>query len=288
MPDLLIPDVSEFQTVDFDVFSGPIIVRAHNSNRADLHWPQHAAGAAKQPWWAAYQYLTKTADPAAAAHAFLATLGDWRPNCTILDLEEGDGDQTARQHAWLQVMASDPARDWTYSGDYFARTHGLTVDWIAAYQSREPTAAHKLWQFTDAQSFPGIGVCDGSTFFGTVADLIALTGGGPAPQEEEVAQGNAWSTDGKWYVEVIRGLDDNIWIKRWNAATQKWDPDWAGIPGGSGHPGGPHAFSGAPSVAAGPGGRFDICARGNDGALWRNTLTGDTWSGWFSDHGAFH
>jgi hypothetical protein len=54
-------------------------------------------------------------------------------------------------------MANDPARDWTYSGDYFARTHGLTVDWIAAYQKREPTTAHRLWQFTDKHEFPGIG-----------------------------------------------------------------------------------------------------------------------------------
>jgi hypothetical protein len=178
---VLIPDVSEFQTVDFRVFSGPIIVRAHNSNRADYHWPQHAEGASKQPWWAAYQYLTATADPTAAAHAFLATLGNYRPNCTILDLEEGGGDLHARQHAWLSVMAGDPARDWTYSGDYFARAHGLDVEWVAAYQQREPTTAHRLWQFSDAHAFPGIGACDASTFDGTVADLVALTNGGSTP-----------------------------------------------------------------------------------------------------------
>lgn len=187
---MLIPDVSEFQTVDFDVFSGPIIVRAHNSSRADKHWAAHAAGASRQPWWAAYQYLTKNADPAQAARAFLATLGAWRPNCTIVDIEEGDGDQQARQHAWLTVMADDPARDWTYSGDYFARTHGLTVDWIAAYQSRKPTAAHTLWQFTDAHDFPGIGRCDGSVFHGTVDELTALTGGTapttPTPSEDDM------------------------------------------------------------------------------------------------------
>lgn len=110
-------------------------------------------------------------------------------------------------------------------------------------------------------------------------------------QEDEVAQGSAWSTDGKVYVEVGRGLDDNVWILRWNNETQKLDPDWAGIPatlrdGGAG--GGPHSFTSGPSVCAGPGGRFDVCARGLDGAIWRNTLTGDTWSGWFSDGGGFH
>jgi hypothetical protein len=182
MPDLLLPDVSEFQTVDFGVFSGPIIVRAHNSNRADNHWPQHAAGASKQPWWAVYQYLTAGADPAAAAHALLATIGSYRPNATILDLEEGSGDQQARQHAWLSVMAGDPAVDWTYSGDYFARAHNLdNVEWVAAYQSREPTTAHNLWQFSDAHTFPGIGACDASIFHGSLDDLLRLTGNAPAP-----------------------------------------------------------------------------------------------------------
>lgn len=181
MPDLLIPDVSEYQTVDFNVFSGPIIVRAHNGRRADYHWERHAAGASAQPWWAAYQYLPANVGAGLAAHRLLDTLGTFRPNVTILDLEEGTGDQQGRQHDWLDVMANDPARDWTYSGDYFARTHGLTVDWIAAYQKREPTTAHKLWQFTDAHDFPGIGTCDGSVFFGTVADLIALTSNPPVP-----------------------------------------------------------------------------------------------------------
>lgn len=175
MPDLLIPDVSEFQTVDFTVFSGPIIVRAHNGRRSDYHWLQHAAGASSQPWWAAYQYLPANVGAAFAAQRFLETLGTFRPNVTILDLEEGAGDQQQRQHDWLTVMAGDPARDWTYSGDYFARAHGLTVDWIAAYQNRAPSTAHTLWQFTDAHDFPGIGICDGSVFLGTVDDLIALT-----------------------------------------------------------------------------------------------------------------
>jgi hypothetical protein len=129
-----------------------------------------------------------------AAERFLETLGTFRPNVTILDLEEGTGDQAGRQHDWLSVMANDPARDWTYSGDYFARTHGLSVDWIAAYQKREPTTAHRLWQFTDAHSFPGIGSCDASVFLGTVDDLIALTSNTappaptPAHTEDDMAK----------------------------------------------------------------------------------------------------
>lgn len=182
MSDLWIPDVSEFQDVDWDVFNGPVIVRAHNSNRPDRKWAKNAPHAARQPWWGAYQYLTRGADPAAAARNFLATLGGLRPNVVILDLEEGDGDQQPRQHAWLEVMAGDTIPDWTYSGAYFARAHNLgAVEWIAAYQRNEPTVAHKLWQATDNHVFPGIGACDGSLFHGSIADLIALTGGSAAP-----------------------------------------------------------------------------------------------------------
>lgn len=180
MADLQIPDVSEYQHVDFGVFAGPIIVRAHNGRRVDHRWADHAAGAARQPWWAAYQYLPATVDPATAAAGFLQVLEGRRPWATFLDLEEGEGDQSARQHAWLQVMAHDPAVDWTYSGLYFARAHGLTVEWVAAYQAREPAGTHRLWQHTNARPFPGIGSCDASVFHGSVADLQALTQpGGP-------------------------------------------------------------------------------------------------------------
>lgn len=182
---VLIPDVSEYQTVDFGTFTGPIIVRAHNGWRADNHWTRHADGASNQAWWGAYQYLPATVDPAAAAQAFLTTLAGYRPNVTILDLEEGDGDQSARQHAWLSVMAGDPATDWTYSGAYFARTHGLTVEWIAAYGQREPTDTHLLWQYADNQYFAGIGNCDGSVFNGDLGQLIALTNPPAAPVSED-------------------------------------------------------------------------------------------------------
>lgn len=120
-------------------------------------------------------------------------------------------------------------------------------------------------------------------------DMAALAA--PFHQEDEVGQGDAWTFDGKQFVEVGRGLDDDVWIKRWNADTARFEPDWAPIPatlrdGGAG--GGPHSFTGAPSVAAGPGGRFDVCVRGVDGAIWRNTLQYPAWSGWFSDGGGFH
>lgn len=180
-----IPDVSEYQTVDWSTFAGPIIVRAHNGTRADRHWPENAAGAARQPWWAVYQYLPASVDATLAARWLLATItaAGVLPWATILDLEEGTGDQRGRQHDWLTVMAADPATDWTYSGLYFARTHGpLAVEWIAAYGQAEPTDAHQLWQYTNSRPFAGIsGPCDASRFAGTVADLQALTKPGETP-----------------------------------------------------------------------------------------------------------
>jgi GH25 family lysozyme M1 (1,4-beta-N-acetylmuramidase) len=185
--DLYIADISEFQPgVDWATYAAAtpaVIIRAHNGRRPDHLWAANAAGASAHcRWWAAYQYLPADVDPAVAAWRFRQTLGGARPNATILDLEEGTGDQQPRQHAWLAALADDDITDWTYTGDYFARAHGLTVDWVAAYQKREPTTAHQLWQFTDKQQFAGIGApCDGSVFHGTIDDLLALTGNAPVP-----------------------------------------------------------------------------------------------------------
>jgi hypothetical protein len=173
--ELRFPDVSEYQTVNFGLYSGPIIVRAHNSNRSDYHWVAHAAGASQQPWWGAYQYLTASADPLKAAQAFIVTLGTYRPNVVICDLEEGDGDQSGRWRLWEQAMLAFPAKKWLYTGLAYAKAHNLHPDWVAAYGQTEPTMPHVLWQYADNAPFPGIGNCDGNLFHGTVQDLTWLT-----------------------------------------------------------------------------------------------------------------
>jgi hypothetical protein len=190
--ELVIADVSEFQPgIDWRAYAAAtpaVIVRAHNGRRPDHLWEVNATEAgALCRWWGAYQYLPADVDAALAARRLRDCLGDHRPNVTILDLEEGAGDQQPRQHAWLAALADDDIADWTYTGDYFARAHGLDVEWVAAYQQREPTRAHKLWQFTNAQRFAGIpNPCDGSVFHGSIDDLLAITGG--HHQEDDMAQ----------------------------------------------------------------------------------------------------
>ncbi len=275
MADLLrIPDVSEYQTVDFNVFSGPIIVRAHNSTRADLKWPEHAAGASRQSWWGAYQYLKASVDPAAAARALIDTLGEYRPNVTILDLEEGDGDQSSRQHAWLEVMATHAAADWTYSGLYFARSHGVDpVQFLAAYQSNEPTDAHLLWQFSSGYSFSGISSpTDASVFHGSLQDLVALTNPTPTPsptppkdEHDMKTPVSCWTTDDGHFHVIIKGTDSALWVREFNGAA--WAP-WVKLGG---------AWLGQPDVNC-RGDRIDIIGEGVDKSVYHVYRTAGKWS----------
>lgn len=179
---LRIADVSEFQkAIDWQTYganSSGVIVRIHNSNRPDYYSKQNIWGARKYVAWRGwYQYLTAGADPVKAAHDFQAELGPTLPGeVMILDLEEGQGDQSARRAAWINAL-QDPV-EWTYSGMFFAREHlpGVQIEWLAAYGQAEPKDSHKMWQYTNAQKFPGImSVCDASTYNGTLAQLQALS-----------------------------------------------------------------------------------------------------------------
>lgn len=187
---LYIPDTNEFHPMED--FQGPIIVRAAYNGSADRAFITGDANKAmRQPWKAAYQYLSAGADPVASARAFKQIIGTLKFDATFLDLEEGDGDQRGRQHAWLNEMATDFIADGTYSGLYFARTHNVDtggIFWIAAYGQGQPTTSHSLWQFSDAYTFPGIQrPCDASIFNGTLADLLALTHSAQPTSEADMA-----------------------------------------------------------------------------------------------------
>ncbi len=279
MGDLRIADVSEFQQIDVQQYGSEnpaLIARAHNSFRIDHQWNAIATAANADPdilWFAAYQYLTQSADPAAAARAFVDTVNPHRVDLVIVDIEEGSGDQSGRQHAWLDTVTGHP--EWTYSGDYFARAHGLSVDWIAAYQQHEPTNAHKLWQFTDKQTFKGISApCDGSVFHGDVHDLIALTSGGPnledkmyAPAIANDAQGNEWV--------FARGVDGCLWARK--QIPGKPPQGWFSLFG---------SITSGVTATLMADGRLAVMARGRDedkGPVWRRTLGKDgKWEPWYS------
>jgi hypothetical protein len=207
---LLLPDVSEFQAPasgnapDWAGIKsrngGAAIIRvgygnAHLdrmlvSNRAKIK-------SLKFGFCGLYQYLRAGQDAASQAHAFTGwigpTLNPWE--IPILDLEEGDGNQSARAAQWFAIvdaayhLSSLPLskRSWLYSGELFAEEHGLADEfasarhtWVAAYRTTEPALGHTLWQCTNGETgshitnWPGAGKCDTNLYHGTLAQLSAL------------------------------------------------------------------------------------------------------------------
>lgn len=134
-----------------------------------------------------YQYLVKDQDPVQQAEKFVSLIGSLHPGeFAIVDLEEGDGDQSARAHAWLSHVDAKLTYPgykgaWLYSGEAFFKEHGLMPianssrhTWVAAYRDAPlPDVPHTLWQHSDKEAWPGIGNCDCSTFNGDLPGLLA-------------------------------------------------------------------------------------------------------------------
>jgi len=195
-PVVLMADVSEFQAEITDAtylaWSKAVIIRAmYGAGHVDGAWyggqrrEQLLSGGAQ--FLGLYQYLVATEDAATQARALAALLGHLNPGeYVIADIEEGAGPQQARWLAWADVMHGELGfAPGSYSGLDFAYAAGLDpVDWVAAYQATEPAMPHKLWQFTDAYTVPGVGTADCSLFRGTIGQLRALAyGGTPAPAQ---------------------------------------------------------------------------------------------------------
>lgn len=189
-------DVSEFQgIIDWPTYgraSQAVIVRAHSGYRVDHQWNTNRDGAranVRIRGW--YQYLARTVTPETQAAGFCNAVGSLRPGeFVVVDLEEGDGDQTSRAHAWMAVVDQRlNTRSWLYTGESFARTHlGALVGfadrnvWVANYRSRPPGLPCTLWQHTDAEPHAGIrNPCDCSIYQGTADQLAALVGVPPIP-----------------------------------------------------------------------------------------------------------
>jgi hypothetical protein len=187
----LLGDVSEFQPNIVDAvylqWSKAIVIRAmYGDAHDDQAWFGGARRAALHAggvkFLGIYQYLVATQDAAAQAHAFVDLIGTLKPGeIPICDIEEGTG-QEGRWIAWRNVIQSaypqlaqtPTGRPWCYAGLNFGAANGLPMDWVAAYQSSEPTTPHDLWQFTDAFNVPGVGSIDCSKYHGTIDELVAL------------------------------------------------------------------------------------------------------------------
>jgi len=205
MPELHLPDVSEFQpSVDWgkvvEKNGGAAIIRAlYGSSHVDKMWTAGRRESAHEHGvkvLGIYHYLTKDEDPLVQAEAFVRTVGTLRRSeFAVLDLEEGAGDQSARAKHWLDYVDAHLTylgyrRAWLYSSDAFlgGQLHEFLTKshrsiWAADYGAR-PNARHVLWQHTDGthavppdwhrQGWPGIGHCDCSVFDGTLTEFKAL------------------------------------------------------------------------------------------------------------------
>lgn len=193
-PVVLMADVSEWQPSLADAaylaWSRAVVIRAlYGADHQDAAWygGQRRAGLHKGGalFVGIYAYLVAGQSGASQAQAFRDLVGAIQPGeVFIADLEQGDH---ALLTAWYDKMialygtAIRPYL-WTYTGLWFGGQAGiLPVQWIADYSAAEPSTPHKLWQFSESYSVPGVGTCDCSLFHGTIGELAALAYQVPKP-----------------------------------------------------------------------------------------------------------
>lgn len=185
---LHIPDVSRWQsTVDMSKVGPAVILRAHSGVAVDSTFATRQAQARQHCTVIGYYgYVVANRDPIVQAREMAAAVGKLRSGefCAV-DLETGDGQQSARAEAYAtELDRLCGGKAWLYSGLAFYQTHLAQVRdrhlWIAAYRDAEPAMAHTLWQHTDSEAHPGIGRCDCSVFHGTAQDLHDLISPPPA------------------------------------------------------------------------------------------------------------
>lgn len=167
-----------------------LIIRAYSGYREDARFDEyrreaHAAGVRVL---GLYAYLESSgASVRAQAEAFCRAVGELQPGeFALLDLEEGPGRQDDEAREWLRVVDDRlGGRAWIYSGEAFAKAHGLVPLFrerhgiVAAYRDDpEPGIPHVMWQHTNGTRprhvDPQLGKVDCSVFHGTIADLLEL------------------------------------------------------------------------------------------------------------------
>jgi hypothetical protein len=193
---VLLPDLSEFQPhADMAAIKakngGAAIIRAcYGTSHPDHAFRTLRSHAAGFSFLGIYMYVVAGQGIPAQASAFCDIVGTLGPHeFPVMDLEEGDGDQSVRAAEWLTLVGLKlRKRPWLYSGLNYAETHGLAPifngpeihTWVAAYGNAEPGLGHTLWQSTNGQTgahrtdWPGAGFCDTSVYHGTLAELSAL------------------------------------------------------------------------------------------------------------------
>jgi hypothetical protein len=70
---------------------------------------------------------------------------------------------------------------------------------------------------------------------------------------------------------VVRGMDNAVWMRSWNASTG-WN-SWATLGG---------LATSAPAITSCASGHLDIFVRGSDNGLWQLGFNGTGWTGWKS------
>jgi GH25 family lysozyme M1 (1,4-beta-N-acetylmuramidase) len=181
-------DVSEYQPDLVDAtylkWSLAVVIRAlYGAAHDDAAWYNgtrrsalHKGGA---KFVGIYQYLLPSATGAAHAQAFHKLVGAIKGGEVFI--ADAEAITHAELSSWYNTMISLYGKAitpylWTYTGVAWGQEQGLLpVEWIAAYQATEPSTPHKLWQFSESYSVPGIaGKCDCSVFHGTITQLAAL------------------------------------------------------------------------------------------------------------------
>lgn len=227
-PRVFLADISEFQPDIADAaylaWSKAIIIRAmYGDARDDAAWYGgqrrdllHQGGAV---FLGIYQYVVPGQDAAAQARALVSLLGPLRPGeLPVADLETGGPGQQARWEAWAAVIKDAYGiSPWLYSGLDFARAHGLSPQWVAAYQESPPQVPHLLWQFTDRFDVPGAGTCDCSVYDGSLAELASWAWQpSPVPSWQEALMNKI--------PELSEGARDEaghvFWVHRLQALTR--------------------------------------------------------------------
>jgi GH25 family lysozyme M1 (1,4-beta-N-acetylmuramidase) len=207
---ILFPDISEFQNqtpnkADLRAIrelTPAIILRVaygqYHLDQAFMQWREEVH-ALDFKLIGLYHYLVVGQDSGSQASQYCTWLQKLEPNeIPILDLEEGNGSQSARAVTWFNVV--DPYfgldklplnnRSWLYSYTDFVNNHGLRGifnsdrhTWLASYRDTEPNEPlHTLWQSSDGRvgantmKWPGIPAeCDTNQYNGTIEQLVAAT-----------------------------------------------------------------------------------------------------------------